>query len=653
MKRISKLLLAALMLVTIFALTGCGAKEVEVNLADYVKYTYEGYDGMGTGEAEIDARKIARDIEEEIGEEKASDAQRILKKIDVTLAKIENLSNGESVAVSFDNVNEDTLKEECGVIVKAEGFDTTVSGLTELEEVDLFADYEIKFSGNDTLGYAYVNHYNFPEGVYGVYLDLEKKENLSNGEKVKLVAKDYDDGDVVKTLAEEGKKAKALEYEVTVSGLTELVEYDIFQGIEMNYEGLNGHATATLRFDYNVNDYYYSFEFLMDKSEELSNGDIITVTCDMDDYYKDEYADINTYAAQRGIKLTATTKQVTVEGILAPIADTSEIDSTVFEQMKADDIEKIKTIYTDGYENVAAANSFLDAKYIGSLITFKNSSYYDYANKIINVYKCDIKYADTDPVWIYWCSVYTTDRDETTGQYTVSEIEAVTPAEFYKYYAYSDDFACYEDENKNIYLGFTNVDDVIKAFTDDYRGDSNAEVIFNNIADTEEPHADGTVTVEKRPVELSENPIDISKENEGTKCSATVNDAYNVYTEDQANALLEKAYFMTDYICNAEIITVGDLESAEEESFQAKCDQIYAEKFNGTRALIYMIDANTLKDYMYLNDGSDVLSELEPELEDTPYSFRSENPYEYTVKIFDTLIAVIGGNNSENAEDAA
>ena len=110
---------------------------------------------------------------------------------------------------------------------------------------------------------------------------------------------------------------------------------------------------------------------------------------------------------------------------------------------------------------------------------------------------------------------------------------------------------------------------------------------------------------------------------------------------------------MTDYICNAEIITVGDLESADEESFQAKCDQIYAEKFNGTRALIYMIDANTLKDYMYLNDGSDVLSELEPELEDTPYSFRSENPYEYTVKIFDTLIAVIGGNNSENAEDAA
>ena len=643
MKRISKLLLAALMLVTMFALTGCGAKEVEVNLADYVKYTYEGYDGMGTGEAEIDARKIARDIEEEIGEDKASDAQRILKKIDVSLAKIADLSNGESVAVSFDNIDADTLKEECGVIVKADGFDTTVSGLTELEEVDLFADYEIKFSGNDTIGYAYVNRYNFPEGVYGVYLDLEKKENLSNGEKVKLIAKDYDDGDVVKTLAEEGKKAKALEYEVTVSGLTELVEYDIFQGLEMRYEGLNGHATATLRFDYNVNDYYYSFEFLMDKSEELSNGDIITVTCDMDDYYKDDYADINAYAAQRGIKLTATTKQVTVEGILAPISDTSEIDSTAFEQMKADDIEKIKTVYTDGYEDVASANAFLDAKYIGSFITFKDSSYYDYANKIINVYKCDIKYADTDPVWVYWCSVYTTDRDETTGQYTVSEIEAVTPAEFYKYYAYSDDFACFEDENKNIYLGFTNVDDVITAFTDDYRGDSNAEVIFNNIADTEEPHSDGTPAVSTdEDITIEENPdaTNVTKENETTGNKVRVYDEAGIYTAEQAEDIAEKAFPITDY-CEALVYVVDELEKTNEKTFLKYCDTLYTSNYEGKIAVIYFIDGKTKTDFIYTNNGASSMHELEPPMDDVPTSLLKEDPHEYTVKIFETLLSAM------------
>ena len=643
MKRFSKLLMAALMLVVVFALTGCGAKEVEVNLADYVKYTYEGYDGLGTGSAEIDARKIARDIEEEIGDEKASEAQKKLKKITVTLAKTENLSNGESVAVSFGEVKEDELKEECGVIVKYDNFDTTVAGLTELEEVDLFTDYEVQFSGNDTVGYGYVNNYHFPEGVYGIYLEMDKRDNLSNGEKVKLVVKDYDDDDPVKTLAELGKKAKALEYEITVTGLEELKEYDIFQGMEMRYEGLNGQAIATIRFDYNVNDYYYNFEFTMDKSEELSNGDVITVTCDMDEYYKDDYADVQALAAQRGLKLTATTKQVTVEGIIAPIADIAQIDSTAFEQMKTEDIERIKTIYTDGYESVATGNSYLDAKYIGSFITFKNSSYYDYANKIYNVYKCDIKYPDAEPTWVYWCTIYTTDRDETTGEYALSEIEAVSPAEYHKHYTYSDDFACFEDENKNIYLGFASVEDAIDAFTDDYRGDSNAEVIFNNIADTEEPHSDGTPTVSTgTDITIEENPdaLDVTKDNEESGFKVRVYDEAGLYTEEQANDIAEKAFTVSDY-CDVLVYVVSDIDTPDEKTFLKYCGLLYATNYKEKNVVIYIIDGKTKTDFIYFNSNGDPIYEFEPPMDDVPASLLKEDPYEYTVKIFETLIAAM------------
>ena len=644
MKKFSKFLLAALMLVTVLALTGCGAKEVEVNLADYVKYTYEGYDGLGTASAEIDARKIARDIEEEIGEDKASSAQRLLKKIEVTMAKTENLSNGESVAVTFGNIKEDELHEECGVIVKADGFDTTVAGLTELEEVDLFTNYEVKFSGNDTLGYGYVNNYHFPEGVYNIYLELSKKENLSNGEKVKLIVKDYDDGDVVKTLAAEGKKAKALEYEITVSGLTELVEYDIFQGLEIKYEGLSGHATGTIRFDYNVNDYYYNFEFLMDKSEDLANGDIITVTCDMDEYYKDDYADVQALAAQRGIKLKTTTTQITVEGILDPIDDTADIDNAAFEQMKADDIEKIKTIYTDGYEDVAERNSLYDTKYIGSFITFKNSNYYGYPNTIYNVYKCDVKYEEAEPVWVYWCTVYTTDRNEETGAYTISGIEAVSPAEFYKKTSWGDDFACFKDEAGNFYLGFADVDAVIKAFTDDYRGDTNADVIFNNINDTEEAHKEGDPIVidggEGTVVEG--DAIDVTKTNETTNYKVRVYDASGVYTAEQAEDILEKVYPLTDY-CEVLVYVASDLKKVTEEAFTKKCDAIYESDLNGLNAVIYMVDAKTKKDFIYTNNGSSSIAELEPPMDDVPASLKEENPYEYTLKIFETLMSAING----------
>ena len=641
MKKFSKLLMAALMLVTVFALTGCGAKEVEVNLADYVKYTYEGYDGLGTGSAEIDARKIAKDIEEEIGDEKASEAQRKLKKVEVTLAKTENLSNGESVAVSFGEIKADELKEECGVIVKYEDFETKVSGLDELEEVDLFGDYEVKFSGNDTLGYGYVNNYHFPEGVYGVYLQMDKRENLSNGEKVKLQVLDYDDGDPVKTLAQLGKKAKALELEITVSGLTELTEYDIFQGLEMNYEGLNGQATATMRFDYNVNDYYYNFEFSMDKETELSNGDVITITCDMDEYYKDDYADVQALAAQRGIKLKSTTTQITVEGILAPISDVAQIDSAAFEQMKADDIAKIKDIYTEGYEKVAKGNSFLDAKYIGSYITFKNSNYYDYPNKIYNVYKCDIKYADIDPVWVYWCTIYTTDRDETTNQYTLSEIEAVSPAEYYKYYAYSDDFGCFEDENGNIFLGFASVDDAIEAFTDNYNGDTNADVIFNNITDTEEPHSDGTVAVAEELV-IEENPdaTNVIKENDASGFKVRVYDEAGIYTSEEAEAIAEKAFPVTDY-CEVLVYVINELPKDDERTFLKYCDKLYETNYNKKTAVIYMIDGSSKIDFIYTNNTASSIYELQPPMDDVPASLLQENPSEYTEKIFETLISAM------------
>ena len=115
MKKISKIVLAFMMLAAVFALAGCSSKTAEVNLADYVKYTYEGYDGLGTGSATIDARKIVKDVEEQIGDEKASNASKLLKKIEIELEKTENLSNGEKIMVYFNNVKEQELLDECGL----------------------------------------------------------------------------------------------------------------------------------------------------------------------------------------------------------------------------------------------------------------------------------------------------------------------------------------------------------------------------------------------------------------------------------------------------------------------------------------------------------------------------------------------------------
>lgn len=644
MKKISKIVLAFMMLVAVFALAGCSSKTAEVNLADYVKYSYEGYDGLGTGSATLDARKIVKDVEEQIGEEKASNASKLLKKIEIELEKTENLSNGEKIMVYFNNVKEQELLDECGLTVIKDGFETQVTGLQELEEVDLFADYDITYYGNDTVGSGYVSDYDFPDGVYGIYLELSKTKNLSNGEKIKVMVKSYDeDKDIQKDLASLGKKAKALEQEITVSGLTELKEYDVFQGLYLEYTGLNGQATARVRFDYSQNEYYYSFEYILDKEEALANGDVVTVSCDIDDYYKDEYT-LEEYAANRGLKLAATTKEITVEGILQPIMDIADIDAATFEAMKGADYEKIKDTYTNGVENLVEANSFYGARYIGSFITFKDSSYYDYPNVVYNVYKCDVNFKGDEPRWVYWFAGYSAVRNETTGLFELSDTDIITPLDkYYKSYYEDSNFACIKYNNDFYYLGFSNVDDIVTGFTDNYRGASGCEAVFNNINDTEDEHAprDGVEVIPPVEVTPLDEAIDVSKINEETGAKAWVFDQYGVYTQEQAESILEKIEPITGYQCDAYVM-ITSLEKADVDSFKAFCEAVYTEQRYSDRVMVYAIDANTLKDYMYTFDGESGVEELEPEIPGVPYSLRNENPYEYTLKIFDTLLGVLG-----------
>ena len=643
MKKISKIVLAFMMLAAVFALAGCSSKTAEVNLADYVKYTYEGYDGLGTGSASLDARKIVKDVEEQIGDEKASNASKLLKKIEIELDKTENLSNGEKIMVYFNNVKEQELLDECDLTVIKDGFETKVEGLQELEEVDLFANYDITYYGNDTVGSGYVSDYDFPDGVYGIYLELDKTKNLSNGEKIKLVVKSYDDDkDIQKDLAALGKKAKELEHEVTVSGLTELKEYDIFQGMYLEYTGLSGQATARIRFDYSQNEYYYSFDYALDKEEELANGDTVTVTADIDDYYKSEYT-IEQYAANRGLKLTSTTKEITVEGILQPIMDIAEIDNAKFEAMKAADFEKIQATYTDGVEGLVEANSFYGARYIGSFITFRDSNYYGYPNVIYNVYKCDVNFKGDEPRWVYWFAGYSAIRNETTGKFELSDTDVITPLDkYYTSYWEDSNFACIKSGDF-YYLGFADVDSVVSGFTNNYRGADGCELVFNNISDTEEEHGprDGAEVVPPTTdVELIDEAIDVSKINETTGSKAWVYDPYGVYTKEQAETILEKIEPVTGYFCDAYVVITA-LDNADQESFKAFCDSFYNEKKTSDRVMIYAMDAKTLKDYMYSFDGESGVEEFEPAMDDVPYSLRSENPYEYTLKIFDTLLGAI------------
>lgn len=160
--------------------------------------------------------------------------------------------------------------------------------------------------------------------VFDVFFDVEFDEaytNLSNGDEVLvnvILSDAADDAGLEKKDVEKGLGIKFKDqYSYTVSGLEDAVEVDVFQSTDKMVEvtGFNKHGTAELKIQdgyeytdkkYTVRKYDYSDRVLcvydtnddiiarlylsIDKTENLSNNDEITISIDMEDsefYYED------------------------------------------------------------------------------------------------------------------------------------------------------------------------------------------------------------------------------------------------------------------------------------------------------------------------------------------------------------------------------
>lgn len=121
MKRGKKgLVLAGALLLTMFALTGCG--KTKINLNDYVEVNFSGYNTAG--QAEINELKIRNDIildhwetfgltEEQHENEQAAaneDTRQFVESVSYSLDKMSGLQNGDAVTLQW-NVQEKELDE--------------------------------------------------------------------------------------------------------------------------------------------------------------------------------------------------------------------------------------------------------------------------------------------------------------------------------------------------------------------------------------------------------------------------------------------------------------------------------------------------------------------------------------------------------------
>lgn len=257
MKRGKKgLVLAGALLLTMFALTGCG--KTKINLNDYVEVNFSGYNTVG--QAEINELKIRNDIildhwetfgltEEQHENEQAAaneDTRQFVESVSYSLDKMSGLQNGDAVTLQW-NVQEKELGELAKKI-KAEfvysDMTFTVEGLEEPEDWDPFEGTEIKYRGK--LPFVSVDYIEHPAGsdVPGLIwtnsdtdfnnraeesADAEHiSRGLENGDTITVNISAPDGQDIMQFCAMQGKRPIALSKDFTVEGLDGYV-YDFSQ----------------------------------------------------------------------------------------------------------------------------------------------------------------------------------------------------------------------------------------------------------------------------------------------------------------------------------------------------------------------------------------------------------------------------------------
>lgn len=200
-------------------------------------------------------------------------------------------------------------------------------GKITLEDTGLSAALLSELGDGKTDYYSMMSSASKLEGLTGD-IHFSKETDLSNGDKVKVTC-DIDKN----ALKEYDIKFKFKPFTYTVENLKvvpSLTDEDIFKGVSLEYSGIAPSGSAKIVVDSSVSP-ISSSNYNMNKSSDLSNGDVITVTC---------YAsDTNDYLVPEGLNMT---KEFVVAGLDSYAVSVDEISQ-----------DELKKLYSKGLEMIS------------------------------------------------------------------------------------------------------------------------------------------------------------------------------------------------------------------------------------------------------------------------------------------------------------
>lgn len=220
-------ILAAIVAIAVIVVVAVTAKPT-IDLNRYLTVEAEGYDGFGRVRADIDwaslgkkyGKKLSlsnRALKEMGGLSSWTSPLEVLEEcVDVDVKDGNNVSNGDKVSYTWDI--EEELFTFFNMKFKYKDGQYTVSGLSQVETFDAFADLEVTFEGSAPNGTVKLE-YKGSELTNG-YFSCDKTGGLSNGDTVKVKI----DSSNIESIAKKiGKTPKEAEKTYTVSGLDEYI----------------------------------------------------------------------------------------------------------------------------------------------------------------------------------------------------------------------------------------------------------------------------------------------------------------------------------------------------------------------------------------------------------------------------------------------
>lgn len=420
----------------------------KINLNDYIKIEYDGYNGYGRIDTSFDTDKFRADWEGKLKftgdiSTMGTYLDSYTNPVDVVLYNVKysysvdkysNLSNGDVVHLKWDlGLTKEYIQNYIKVDINDSEMEINISDLKEITSFDPFDSFTIKYTGYNGNGKPdYTSKYSLS------YI-FDKTEGLKNGDTIHVsVEAPYGD-DLAKYCANNiGSVPSTTSKDFTVEGLSDMGTFDPFENIDVKFDGVSPAGTAEIENNSSTN-----LRYSLDKDRDLKEGDKVTVTVtapygyDLEEYCRDNYEK----------KPSASTKVYTVANLPSYVTKPDEISEDALKKMKEETEDTIQS-------GITAEGETLDKlEYQGMLIlnlkdgkdsrsSWSSSGDFDHMTYI--VYKVTVKVKNHDDKissFTYWTyckfnniTVFKDGKCEVNTEEVAQPNDSVSPSDASYYY---------------------------------------------------------------------------------------------------------------------------------------------------------------------------------------------------------------------------